>query len=176
MTERKDKRGAGGSSSRKYAAIIGIAVIIVIIAGAAAYGLMGSKPTDFSTFRNNFNSAGRVAIYTTGHNGTALSATIGCATAVIESIVGNPSTHRDSNTIDLFVINQTECAFENGVGGTVGNYTFNSISNCVNASRTEPSIFINYSDVNTTIVKPTSLYIYGDTQFLSLCGVATEIT
>lgn len=161
---------------RKYAAVIGIVVIIVVIAGAAVYGLSSTKGTGFSTFKSGFDSAPRVAIYATGYNGTALSATIGCATAVIESVVGSPTSHRNASTIDLFVINQTACAYENGIGSTITNYTFNSISNCVGASRSEPSIFINYSSVNTTIVKPTALYIYGNSEFLALCGVASEIT
>lgn len=172
----KKKAGAERAQSRKYIAVIGIVVVIVVIAGAAVYGLNSTKPTDFSTFRSNFNSASRVGIYTTGYNGTALSSTIGCATAVIESIVGSQTYHRNASTIDLFVLNQTDCVFENGISGTVGNYTFNSIGNCLNVSKAEPSIFINYSQVNSTVIRPKALYISGDEQFLGLCGVATEIT
>ncbi len=170
------KAAAPSGQSRKYIAVIGIVVVVVIIAGAVVYGLGSTKPTGFSTFKSNFNSAPRVAIYTTGYNGTAISSTVGCATAIIESVVGSQTYHRSANTIDLYVINQTECVFENGVGGTVGNYTFNSIGNCINASKTEPSIFINYSSVNSTVIKPKALYMSGDARFLGLCGLASEIT
>ena len=170
------KAAAKGGQPRKYIAVIGIAAIIVIIAGAVVYGLNSTKQTDFTTFRGNFNSAGRVAIYATGYNGTALSSTIGCATAVIESVIGSPIYHRNASSIDLFVINQTKCVFENGIGGTVGNYIFNSIGNCLNTSMHEPSIFINYSSVNSTVIKPIALYVSGNEQFLSLCGVAAEIS
>ncbi len=173
---RAKANGTKGSMRRKYAAVIGIVVVIVVIAGATVYGLSSAKATSFGTFKGNFDSAPRVAIYATGYNGTALSATIGCATAVIESVVGSPTSHRNASTIDLFVLNQTSCAYENGIGGTITNYTFNSISNCVRTSSSEPSIFINYSSVNVTIVKPTSLHIYGNSEFLALCGVASEIT
>ena len=180
MAEKKTattkKAAAEGGQSRKYLAVVGIAVVIVIIAGAVVYGLSSTQPTDFNAFKSNFNSAGRVAIYTTGYNGIALSSTIGCATAVIESVVGSRAYHRNASTIDLFVINQTECVFENGIGGAVGNYTFNSIGNCLNVSKAEPSIFINYSPVNSTVIKPRALYVSGNEQFLGMCGVAAEIS
>lgn len=179
MAEKQPKKKPDdkSSSSKKYAAVIGTIAIILIIAGALVYGLSGSNPTSFSTFRSNYNSASRVAIYASaGTNGTGISSTIGCATALVESLIASPSSHRNASTIDFFIMNQTACVYENGVGGTVGNYTYNSPGNCINTSRSEPSIFINYSAVNSTVIKPTALYISGDAQFLSLCGVASEIT
>jgi hypothetical protein len=165
------------SSSRKYVAVIGTVVIILIIAGALVYGLSSNSPTSFSTFKAGYNSASRVAIYASaGSNNTGIGSTVGCATALIEGLIGSPSSHRNASTIDFFIMNQTSCVYEHGIGGAVGNYTYNSPGNCINTSKSEPSIFINYSVVNSTVIKPTVLYISGDAQFLSLCGVASEIT
>ncbi len=164
------------SSKRKYTAVIGITIIVIIIAGALVYGLESTKPTDISTFKSNFNSAQRVAIYAKGNNGTQWSSAIGCATAIIESIVGNPTYHRNASAIDFFVLNRTACTYEYGVSGTVSNYTYNSISNCLSISAHEPSIFVNYSTANSTHITPTALYVSGNQQYLGLCGVASEIT
>ncbi|HUC38809.1 MAG TPA: hypothetical protein VL944_01635 [Candidatus Acidoferrum sp.] len=161
---------------RKYIAVVAIVIIVVIVAGAVVYGLNATQPTSISTFKNNFNSASRVSIYITAYNGTALSYSIGCATSIIESIVGNGQNHRNASTIDLFIANQTTCVYQSGIGSVVTNYTFGSIENCTNTARSEPSIFINYSSTNRTTITPRTLYVSGDGQFLSLCGVASEIT
>ncbi len=172
--KKQEKKNTG--NGRKYLAVIGIVVVFIAVAGGLVYGLGRTQPTSFSTFKQNFDSAPRVAIYATGYNGTQLGSTIGCATAVIESIVGSSTYHRNSSTIDLYVMNSTACTFENGIGGQISNYSFNSIGNCLSASQHEPSIFINYSETNITRITPTTLHISGNEQFLELCGVASEIT
>ncbi len=160
----------------RYTYIIGIIIAILVLLGVATYYLQHSgKTADFNTFKSNFNSAGRVAIYATAYNGTAVSATIECASSVIEEITGNVQIHRNSSTIDFFAINQTTCVFENGVGGMINNYTYNSISNCIAVSRSEPSLFLNYSTVNTTVITPSVLYMSGDSAFLAMCGIASEL-
>jgi hypothetical protein len=73
-------------------------------------------------------------------------------------------------------MNQTSCVFEHGVGGVVTNYTYNTTANCINTSKTEPSIFINYSDTNSTRITPQALYVAGDSQFLAICGIASELS
>ena len=173
----RDAMPEKGSGQRRATAAIGIIVIVDVVAGALAYGLYSNPPTSFANFRNRFNSAPRVAIFTTGYNGTQVSSTVGCASAVIEEIVGSATSHRNASSIDFFAINQTACVYENGIGGLVKNYTYNSIANCINTSRGEPSIFINYSDSgNSTVIKPSALYITGDQKFLAMCGIASEIS
>lgn len=181
MAERKQGQKAreGRETERRarYAYVIGIIIAILVALGVATYYLQHSGNTsDFNTFKSTFNSAPRVAIYATGYNGTAVSATIDCASLIIEQITGNPQIHRSPDSIDFFAINQTSCVFENGVGGTVQNYTYNSIGSCLAVSSTEPSIFLNYSGVNSTAITPRSLRIYGDTGFLTMCGIASELS
>ncbi len=160
----------------RFTYVIGTVVAILVLLGFATYFLQHSgKTSDFNTFKSNFNTAPRVAIYATAYNGTAVSATIECASSIIEEITGNPQVHRNSSTIDFFAINQTTCVFENGIGGVVKNYTYNSISNCIATSKAEPSIFLNYSSVNNTVITPSTLYISGDAGFLAMCGIASEL-
>ncbi len=164
----------------KYAAAI---VIIVVIIAAAIFaspyilnGQSGSNAS-FNSFRNNFNSAPRVNIVVAAYNGTVLSGTISCATAIIENIVGSKSLHRNASTIDLSIINQTGCILSHGIGQLNGsNYTVTSLQDCLNLTGTEPALYINYSTKNTTIIRPDYMYVSGDGVFLRECGVASSLT
>ena len=116
---RKKKRDGNAAAVVKYAAAI--IIIVAIIAAAiftAPYILNGQSGQNapFNSFRNNFNSAPRVDIVVAAYNGTVLSGTIGCATAIIENIVGSKSMHRNASTIDLSIINHVAFyAFLNSV-------------------------------------------------------------
>lgn len=160
--------------------IVATVLVVIIIASAIfATGLLSKHPSNasFDAFKSNFNSAPRVNIFVAAYNGTVLSSTVGCATAVIEQIVASQANHRDASTIDLNIINETSCIRTVGLGtSNVSNYTTTSLQNCLNTSDTEPSIFINYSLTNTTIIKPDALYVSGDSMFLSECGIASEIS
>jgi hypothetical protein len=147
---------------------------IVVISYFVVSGLYNSNPQgSFSVFKSNFYSAPRVAIYATAYNGTVMSGTVGCATAIIENIVASTQSHRNSSTIDFFIINQTKCTYVAGLGKSNGTET--SLDACFNMSASEPTIYINYSLTNVTTVKPNYLYTSGDKLFLSECGVATEL-
>lgn len=161
----------------KYIAAIVIVVAIIGVAIFASSLFTARQPTsDFLVFQRNFNSAPRVNIFVAAYNGTVLSSTISCGTAIIEQIVGSKANHRNASTIDLNIINQTSCIRSTGLGGSASNYTTTTLQNCLNASGTEPSIYINYSTTNTTIIRPEYLYISGDALFLRECGVASQIS
>lgn len=177
--EREPKAAAKGGKSGAAKYVVG-AVIIVIIIGAAIFaGSMfnESSSTNFNTFRSNFLSAPRVAIIVTAYNGTILSGTVGCATAIIEEIAGSKVDHRNTSTVDFGIINSTTCIQEKGLEVGSGNYITTSVQNCLNLTNTEPTVYINYSTTgNSTIIKPKYLYISGTYAFLRECGVASEIS
>ena len=161
---------------RAFWAGIFIIIIMFAIAGGLVYGLNRGAPASFSTFQSNFNSAPRVAIFVTANNGTQLAATVGCATSVIQQIVASKTTHRNASTIDFYVMNATSCVYSpTGIGGQLQNYTYSTPGRCINVSTKEPSLFINYTDANTTIIKSTSLVIEGNYRFLLQCAVASEM-
>ena len=181
MAKKKDpkegnsKRGGEPKVKTQYLIIAAVAfVAIVAISYLVVSGFYSGNPsTSFSVFKNNFYSAPRVAIYATAYNGTVMSSTIGCATAIIENIVANAQAHRNSSTIDFFIVNQTLCTYVRGLG--MSNGTETSLGSCTNMSASEPTIYINYSLTNTTNVKPNYLYTSGNRLFLSECGIATEL-
>jgi hypothetical protein len=144
----KPQESAPASQGRKYAAAIGIVIIIIAIAGAIVYGYVpkNNSQAGISLFLNNFKSSGLVGIYVTADNSTELSPAIGCSTALIESILESKTLHRNSDTIYFFVLNSTSCTYLDGLGSAAKAYnTTASVAQCMNFSYTHPSIFINYS-------------------------------
>ena len=171
--------GLQASQGRKYAAAIGLVIIVIAIAGAIVYGYVpkNNSQAGISLFLNNFKSSGLVGIYVTANNSTELSPAIGCSTALIESILESKTLHRNSDTIYFFVLNSTSCTYLDGLGSAAKAYnTTASVAQCMNFSYTHPSIFINYSSANRTIIKPDSLYVEGDSGFLAECGISSEIS
>ncbi|HIH50332.1 MAG: hypothetical protein ABSE71_05195 [Candidatus Micrarchaeaceae archaeon] len=174
-----ESRSGAKAGMLKYAAAI---IIVVVIIGAAIFaGLYASQNQEgsFDAFKANFNSAQRVAIVVTAYNGTVLSGTVGCATAIILQIASNPNAHRNTSTIDFGIINQSSCLEAKGLlgNGPNPNYTTTSVQNCVNLTTSEPAIYINYSaTMNNTVIKPRLLYIVGTSTFLRQCGIAAEIS
>ncbi len=180
--EHQHKPSAGQPVKKSNLAKYGIAIIIVVaIIGAAIFAglISGQSGSSFDTFKANFNAAPRVAILVTAYNGTVLSGTVGCATAIILQIASSAQNHRNTSTIDFDIINQSSCIETRGLSGTVPkpNYTTTSVQNCLNITQKEPTIYINYSaNQNSTIIKPRYLYIAGTSTFLRECGVASQIS
>ncbi len=171
----RQKRGQG----RALAVLLFIVVAVFAIAGGLVYGLnRAQQSTSISTFENNFDAAPRVALLVTAYNGLALAATVGCATNLIEQLAAtHGSAHRDTSTIDFYVINQSACVYSPyGLGSSYINYSKASPSQCLSMSANEPRIFINFSSANQTMITPTALYVMGDVDYLTQCGVAAELT
>lgn len=171
---KRSKRSAGGA---KY--IVGI-ILVVLIIGVAIFAnsLLMAKPpnTSFNAFSRNFATAQRVNIFVADPNSTVYQGTFGCASSVIIQIIANKTSHRNSSTIDFNVVNQTSCIRSRGLGGATSNYITTSLQNCLNTTATEPTLYINYSSQNTTIIRPEYLYVSGTLLFLRECGVASEIS
>jgi hypothetical protein len=159
------------SDARIYAVI----AIALVMAAAIIAIVYLSQPPSFASFRSAFNSASQVAIFAM-YNGTDLgmggSSSVSCATAVIEEL------HRKPGTINFFVVNQTSCTFATtGLGSNATNATTTTgIGRCVNMSEGMPTLYINYSRVNETVVGRSTLYISGNLLFLRECGIAVELT
>ncbi len=159
------------------AAIIFIVIIVFAIAGALVYGLNNNGSTSLGTFTNNFNSAHRVAIIVTEYNGTQLSATVGCATSLIEQLVAaHGSAHKNATSIDFYIMNRTRCTYSSQLGNPQNNSSQTStVQQCLTMAQSEPRIFINYSNTNSSRITPQALYVSGNINFLVECGVATEL-
>ena len=78
------------------------------------------------------------------------------------------------STINFFILTNDSCTYSPGFSLPI-QLKNASIQNCLNFSAGNPSIFINYSSTNTTIIKPNTLYFMGNAEFLGECGIAYEI-
>ena len=174
--KKEPTNGAGLSTKAKYAVVISIVVIVAAIGSSLFYGLHPSAPSDFSAFQHSFLTAKNVGIYVYDLNASGYVGAVGCATGLIETIVSSPQYHRDSSTINFFVVNQSTCTYSYGLGTPSSKTSVINLTQCMGYTSSEPSVFINYSTANSTVVKGNALYVNGDLKFLSECGISSEIT
>jgi hypothetical protein len=167
---KEELKASGKRNLYLYLIAVLIAIdILLFVAKPAA-----SQP--FYSFENAFHSAPKVAIYAIAYNGTALTSTVGCASAIIENIISSKQYHRNASSIEFFVLNQSAC-FSSAHGlGSGSNATQMPIQACLNQSKSMPSIFINYSVENRTLINSKSVYIWGNVQFLKECGIAEALS
>jgi flagellar basal body-associated protein FliL len=176
----KSSRESGGDSTRSLSVIVVIAVVaIAIVVGyliSSHFAGGGSGGQSFESFQSGFYSAPRVAIFVPYVNSSTFAYSDGCATTLIQSIIASRTHHRNMSTIDLLIIaNSTSCLGPNGSLGASNGTKVTPIANCIAVSHQEPSIFINYSNTNSTAIRSGNLYTQGDALFLSECGIASEL-
>ena len=171
--EPQKKEGIG----RQTLAIIAIVIIFAAVFSSLFYGLISYKPTSFSAFASNFNKASSVAIYVNYSNGTTFAPELSCSNALIEELTSSVKDHKNASQIDFYVLYNDSCIYRQGALGTlISNYTNATRAECIGYGAGKPSVFINYSSVNRTIITPSKLYFSGDANFLDECGIAYQIT
>ena len=171
--EPQKKEGIG----RQTLAIIAIVIIFAAVFSSLFYGLISYKPTSFSAFASNFNKASSVAIYVNYSNGTTFAPELSCSNALIEELTSSVKDHKNASQINLYVLYNDSCIYRQGALGTlISNYTNATRAECIGYGAGKPSVFINYSSVNRTIITPSKLYFSGDANFLDECGIAYQIT
>ena len=125
----------------------------------------------FSTFKKNFAGAERVAIVATIPS-SGSGATLQCAAQAVQIAAHS----RNATTIDYYVINQTACLASVGGLGHVFTPVTSPIGSCINSTKGETSLFINYSAANSTLITPYRLYVYGDIAYMTSCPIAVELS
>jgi len=172
------QKAAPTDNSKKYIAIIGAIIIVIIFAGAIVFGLKSQAPpspqASLSAFEHNFESANTIGVYATYTTNASFSDVIGCSTALVEAIAGKSAIHKSYSQIHYFVINQTSCT--SATLGPNATTSVGTIGNCTAFSTSHPSIFVNYSTFTKTLIKPDALYFYGNSTSLLECGIASQIS
>ena len=166
------EKAAGEKKSRgkglEYLFVLLVILAIIIIAYLAFSNFL---LTPFSTFASNFHAAPRVALVVFFSNESEYISEYSCFTKVIESIAYT----RNATTIDFFIINGTTCTYPStGLGKPIQIATTNA-SKCLSVAKAEPSIFMNYSINNRTIITPYHLYIYGNNAYMNACPIASDL-
>lgn len=161
----------GSQLGQRYLAI----AIIVLLAAAVVYLVLFQLPSlsgaSFSSFKNNFDNAPRVAVTVIYHNNTQWPLEEPCFTRLIDILSGV----RGASTIDFFLVNQTSCTYSPTGLGHSANYITKSAGACLATAQNEPGIYLNYSSTyNRTTITPTHLYINANESYYNACPIAAE--
>ena len=172
---RKDDNKIKSSKSKKafYFSIIIIILIAALVIFTFLYILPLYVGTSLSTFKSNFNSGQRIAVVSQYTNSTQYNILSQCSTDIISAETA--SNGRNASTIDFYVINSTTCTYApNGLGHVLNPVTTNA-SSCEKQITAEPSISLNYSQTNYTVISPYHLTIYGNSKYFLACPIAVGL-
>ena len=162
-----------GEAQKKRSTYLSAAVIIavILIVGYVLIVLLPSlSGVSFQTFKQNFNAAPRIAIAVTYINESSYVSEVPCFTNMLE-IIGRT---RNASTIDMLIMNKTTCTYSpSGLGRSVNIKTANA-SSCLSIANSEPSVFLNFTMGNSTLVTPYHLYVSGNSQYFAKCSIAAE--
>jgi len=165
----ESNKSKGKSRTIQYVEALAVMIAILLI---AYFAFSNFLITPFSTFASNFHSSPRVAVAVTFVNESEYVAEYPCFTKLIESIAYT----RNATTIDFFLLNSTNCTYPISGLGKPTQIGTTSKAKCLAVAKSEPSIFMNYSSYNNTIITPYHLYIYGNSGYMSSCPIAAELT
>ena len=152
--------------------IVSTIAIVTVVAAVLLLLPKGFSGVSFSSFKQNFGSASRVALVSYYHNASTYAAETVCATDLIEII----SAHRPPSSIDFYTIDNSSCTYlPNGLGKP-GNVNTTSASSCLSKAASEPSISLNYSAANQTSIQAYHLAVYGNVKYMESCPIAAEFS
>ncbi|MEM0201327.1 MAG: hypothetical protein QXD23_02880 [Candidatus Micrarchaeaceae archaeon] len=147
-----------------------IAIIIILVLIITLYNF---NPTSFATFKSNYNSAQRIAVVSQYINSSTYANISQCSTDIVNSEIS--SLKRNASTIDFYVINATSCTYApNGLGHVLNPVTTNA-SSCEKSINSEPSISLNFSTSNYTVITPDHMIVYGTQKYFGECPIAISM-
>ena len=161
---KEEKKGIGTKR------MIAIAALLIIIVAVIAFVVLSNSllTVPFSTFKSNFNAAQHVAVIGTYGNQTQYAYVAQCSIQLIQTIV-------HSRNVSFFLINQTLCTYQKG---SLGNISIESDtpSDCLVNASSYPTVFLNYSETNSTVITLDKIYVYGDKAYMSQCPIAVDLS
>ena len=163
-----DRPGSGF----KYQYVIAAAVAIAALAVIAYFVLGSASNVSFSSFKQNFESAQRVAVVVHYHNSSTYGLENTCTTYLVEVL----ASHRNPSTIDFFTIDNNTCTYIPGGIGHPGNVSTTDAATCLKTASSEPSISLSYGSYNRTETTPYGITIYGDSAYMRACPIAVDMS
>lgn len=151
-----------------------VAILVVALVFIAYFLFTNYTSVPFSAFKSGYITAKRVSLAVTYSNLSQYGAESQCMTLIAEFIGKN----RPANsTIDLVLINRenASCLYSPIMLGRQINISIQSIGRCLSIANTEPGIFLNYSNQNSTSITLNRLYIYGNSQYMLSCPIAVDL-
>lgn len=160
------------SGSRLRAALLLIVPVALIFIVFFTVVLPGLTNVPFSTFKSNFDSAKNVAIVVTYFNTSQYISQSQCFSTAIQVVAGR----RNASSIGFYILNQTNCTYSpTGLGHGI-NVSTTTKAYCLNLARSVPTVYLNYSASNGTLVKAYDLYVYGNSAYWAGCPIAVELS
>jgi len=156
VKERKQADKEGLSTTK--IVLIAVVVIGLILLLFFFVVLPGPVTVPFSTFKTNLDAASRVAVILTYGNQTQFVEESQCAAQIVQVMAHL----RNATTIDFYIMNNTLCTYPVGGLGhtvTIANATPTA---CLGMVDSEPSVFLNYSASNSSIITAYRLYVKGN--------------
>jgi hypothetical protein len=141
-------------------------IFVIALVSIIFLGLPLSVP--FSTFKGNFDASQHVAVIGTYKNQTQYAYVAQCAIQLIQTIV-------HSRNVSFYLINQTLCVYQEGSLGHISILN-DTPSNCLFAAKPYPTVFLNYSEMNSTTITLDKIYIYGNKPYMSQCPIAVDLS
>ncbi|MGC8547704.1 MAG: hypothetical protein ACP5MC_01705 [Candidatus Micrarchaeia archaeon] len=167
MKEKKEEK----STKKNVAALAAILVVPSLIVFLVLFLLLRQPGVPFSTFKSNFLSASNVSIVATFSNESEFAAEATCFTYLREVLH-----FKNMSAVHVFLIdsNNSTCLFS----PTISPVRIESkpASYCLGIANSEPSIFLNYSAINASIVTAYKLTIFGNEEYMQRCPVAVDMS
>lgn len=169
-----DKARAASEQKMRQLLVAALVLAAVIVAVFALFFILMNAAfvsVPFSTFKANFDSAPRVAVFVTYQNQTQYQLESHCSSWLVQSISSSRNV-----SMDFYLLNQTNCTFSStGIGHLLNGIVTKQASYCQALEGAEPSILLNYAPVNITLVRANQLTIYGNAAYMASCPIAVNI-
>jgi hypothetical protein len=170
--QRRQAPRKGGVPSWVAVAALALVAMAAVLAAFYYLALPSMSNVPFTTFKSNFDAGKRVAVFVTYGNQSQFAAESSCYTEIIHNV----ALSRNASTIDFFILNSTTCTFSSTGLGKAVNISTVAPAQCLARAASEPSIFLNYSSQNGTVVKAYDLYEYGNAAYMAACPIAVDIS
>ncbi len=157
--------------SRRNTLLFALAIIVPsLCAFFALFMLLHTPGVPFSTFKSNFLSSSNVSIVAVFSNYSQFAAEEACFVELSEVLP-----FKNVSRVNRFLIytaNDT-CTFSPVYPMQIET---KPASYCLSIADSEPSIFLNYSSVNTSIITAYRLTIYGNAEYMQKCPIAVDMS
>ncbi len=167
-----EKPAGKPAAKGRYLKYLALVIVLVAIIAALAFGTGMLSGVSFSSFKQNFDSAKRVAVVVYYYNSSIYNTETICSTDLVEVLAAK----RNPSTIDFFTIDNGTCTYIPDGIGHPANVLTNSSAMCLNTANSEPSISMSYSPSNYSRITPYHLGIYGNAEYFRSCPIAVDIS
>jgi len=171
IEKKKEDKDEKREKTYKKEAVIALAIVLAGVVVFAVFALLLSKPgVPFTTFKSNFYAAPKAAIVVVFRNESEFVSESACFPLLREAI------HKNLSSVSLFLINASNstCIFSPNV--TPITLQYKPASYCISIANSEPSIFLNYSSINASIVTAYKLVVLGNAEYMAQCPIAVDMS